>query len=92
MRTCVTDTPLFVQPQMTLGEWEALQKEKRLATKREAKAPAASKEDFSNMTAFTRKDRTAGDEVLKLSTQKPGKAATKAPERERKAVRAHLAI
>ena len=38
------------------------------------------------MTAFTRKDRTAGDEVLKLSTLKPGKAATKAPERERKAV------
>ena len=81
--TVIADTfPSGLQPQMTLDEWEARQKEKRVAKAKPA--VQANKEDFANMTAFTRKDRTADEEVLRLSNQK---AAPSKAQRERKGVR-----
>ena len=74
----------MLQPNMTLAEYEELRK-KNKAPKAVKIVKESTKEDFSDMTPFTRKDRTADTDVLKLSNKKEisaRKAGTS--ERERK--------
>ena len=75
-----------VQPQMTLDEWEKIQKEKRAARAKEGRQPKeiTNKEDFSGMQEFTRKDRTADTNVLNVTQKQLSARKAGTNERERK--------